>query len=140
MSELTIQRDYGVVVFHDKSTKFIDEDRFNAMVLAYTNPNIHKVNIGQSLYAKTSISKILTLEEYWREYPKAEPPVKKFEDQFEKYESITTRANPKNGLASMIRGLKRFIDEEVSRGNKVPKAQSEMNSQVKKYNHLYRNN
>jgi hypothetical protein len=136
MNEIIIQTDYGVIVFHDKTTKYIDEDQFNNIVVAYTNPNITKLTIGQNLYSKSSISKILTLDEYWKEYPKAEP-IQKFDNQFKKYEGIEQIADTKNGLASMIKGLKRFIDKQYVKGINTPNAQGHLDHLMKAYDRQY---
>lgn len=139
MNEIIIQKDYGVVMFHDKSTRFIDEDEYNAIIVAYSTPSITKLKIGDSLYSKSSVSKILSLEEYWKEYPQAKPE-RKFDNQFKKYESIEQLANGRNGLASLIKGLKRFIDEQMVKGIKTPKAQNELDRMVKKYEIQYGKN
>lgn len=136
MNEIIIQKDYGVIVFHDKTTKFIDEDQFNALVVAYTNPNQTKLSIGNNLYSKSSISKILSLEEYWKEYPQAKPEPKRV-NQFDKYDSIIQTTDSRNGLASLIKGLKRFIDKQNAKNIKTPKAQFELDRMVKKYELRY---
>jgi hypothetical protein len=138
MNEIIISPNYAVLVFHDKSTKFITEDQFNNLVVMYSNPNISKIQIDSNLYAKNSISKILTLDEYYREYPASKPEPQK-EDQFKKYEGLEQKPIGKNGLAQMIKGLKRFIDEEKAKGIQTPKASFELDRLLKRYEILEKN-
>ena len=107
MNELTIEPAAAVIVFHDKSHKYITASQYENLVVMSTNPNAKQVQIGLDLYAKSSIQKILSLKEFNEEYPeKKQAP--QFEDGFKKYESLTDKL-PINGLPSLIKGLARFI-------------------------------
>ena len=69
MSELSTEVKYAVIIFHDKSRKFINEQQYNGIIGPYTNPDVAKLDIGGALYSKPSISKILAMEEFYDEYP-----------------------------------------------------------------------
>lgn len=120
MSNLVIP-DYGVIVFHDKSAKFITEDQFHAMVVAQTNPNVSRFQVGESYYSKASISKVLTIREYREQYPDKPQEDRKYPNQFEKYEKLENRV-PVHGLPSLIRGLVRFVQEEKAQVREPKKA------------------
>lgn len=69
MSALSTDVKYAVIVFYDKSKKFINEQQYNGIIGPFTDPEVAKLDIGGALYAKQSISKILTTEEFYNEYP-----------------------------------------------------------------------
>lgn len=137
MNEIIIERDYGVIIFHDKSHRMITEDQFNKLVINYSNPNVTKIQLGDSLFSKNSISKILTVDEFNKEYPQ-EVSDRKYEDGFKKYEGITQRSIGPNGLASMIRGLEKFIQGYRLKYDQNPtKAIFERDRLIKKYEKQY---
>lgn len=131
--EIVIQGDYGAVVFHDGSVKLITEDEFNGMVLAYGNPGITKMQVGGGMYAKSSISKILTMEEYRKEYPQSQPQ-RRFDNQFLKYGSLEeAAAGTRDGLSSMVRGLRKFVDANPG----AHRARAHLDRLVRKREALY---
>lgn len=131
MNELSTESKSAVIVFHDGSEVFISQEQYETLLTNYSNPDLKDFRINNSLYTKSSISKVLSLEEFYEEYPKKKPePVK--ENQFLKYEGLPSRV-PENALPSLIKGLKRFIDEQAVEGMKTPKAQAILDSWVKKY-------
>lgn len=133
MSIVKLEENVAVIIFHDKSQKFINQNQHNAIFKAHSNPNVKTIEIDRSMYFIASMSKILTLEEYYIEYPDKKPE-RKFENQFTKYEGVEQMANSKNGLESLIRGLKKFIDESFV---ETPKAQEHLDRMIKKYERQY---
>jgi hypothetical protein len=69
MNELSINLTTAVILFYDESKKFLNQDQYQAIKSAYGNPNVQKLEIDGCLYSKSSISKILTLQEYYEQYP-----------------------------------------------------------------------
>lgn len=122
---------YGVLMFHDKSHKLITETQFYAIIAPYSDPNTTKIQIGVSFYSKASIAKILTLEEFYTEYPTQRPEPRV--NQFEKYDNLPDNI-PVHALPSLVRGLKRFLDEQKALGVETPKAQALYDSYLKKLN------
>jgi len=83
----------------------------------------------------------LTLDEFYHEYPTHKPDKPEIQrgDEFAKYGRIDAFkiATSKSAVEGLIRGLKRFIDEEKSEGRQTPKADEMLKSWLKKYEVKY---
>jgi hypothetical protein len=119
-----------VVVFMDGSTMDITEKAFEAIMSV--DPETKAVNIKGQRIALSSISKILTRDEFYEQYPDRKPaqPMPTVDEaigwdrlmagDLPKY-TPEKRERAKEGL---MKGLQRFIDKENARGIPTPKAQA----------------
>ena len=63
-----------IILFHDNSTKEISEKIGKILTEKMENPNnMQGVNINGSFYKFSSIAKILTLNDYYQQYPDQRP-------------------------------------------------------------------
>jgi len=105
MNELTTPN--YVIVFHDDSTTQITEKQYNAIV----GGEAKFIRLNGQLIARTSIAKILSLSDYYDQYPNKKPTV--YEDKFKQYESIEQRAVSRpNWIKGIIKGIQQHIDEQ----------------------------
>lgn len=103
-----------VIIFHDKSKKFINQATYNAIWNMSLSGN-EKLKIGENLIAFSAISKILTNDEYYAQYP--EENRKKQEQKALEYKNfdglgikgIINRTESASAIKQMIRGLKDYI-------------------------------
>lgn len=117
MKKLSVDVKYAVIIFFDKSKLFIDMDQYNRLLIVMSDPAIKQVQIGYSVYYLGGISKVLTLQEFYDEYPSQRPDPRQGEDN--KYANLPdnrSAATSRNGLASMIRGISKFIRQAKSSG------------------------
>lgn len=121
MNEISNEVKYAVIIFHDKSHKFITQDQYHGIIMAQSNPNIKNIKLGDNLYYLGGINKILNIEEFYDEYPDKRPDPK-FKTT-STYTSLTERV-PVSGLPSLVKGLQNFVDQEVTTGKIPHKAMS----------------
>lgn len=109
MNELSTETNYAVILFfHDESVKFITEEQYRRLLLALENPSIKSINLNGNLYYIGGFRKVLTMDEYYKEYPEKRPVTYNEISRDDNYLSIIDRA-PVNGLPSLIEGLKKFL-------------------------------
>ena len=76
--------------------------------------------VGESGYKLSAISKNLSMKDYFEQYPEKRPEVKnEFVIEDERYKNMTPEeieASDKRRQEGLLRGLKRFIDEQSARG------------------------
>ena len=94
-----------IILFHDKSKKYISHKAYE-MIMSQIMGGVEKLNIGGNLIAFSSIAKILSVEEYEKEYPRE--VVRKL-DEFKTEPVLRTELTHRKGLEGMIKGLKRYI-------------------------------
>lgn len=120
------------IVFMDGSTMEITERAYNAIVELSLKPNTKMVKLKGQLVSLSSISKILTNEEYYEQYPDKRPAPKVphiSELQEVSWEDISkgnfpnyTEERKGNALKFLMKGLQRFVDQSEKDGKKSPKA------------------
>lgn len=138
MNEISTEVKSHVIMFFDSSKVFITEQQRNGLIDRMTDSNVKQVDIDGQLYNLANISKVLTLQEFYNEYPKERPEPQR-EDQFKKYEGLDNRPVGKNGMVSMIAGLERAIREMQAEGKDPVKAITERDRMLKKFEHQYGN-
>ncbi len=88
-----------------------------------------------------SIMEIMPITEYYNIYPQKKPAPE--HDGFKKYEPIlmaSTKATSRNGLASMIKGLQRAVDEFRAEGKEPLNALKLLDKAKKEYEVKYGKN
>ena len=108
-----------IIIFHDKSRRWIGNKTYQD-ILSDSMKN-DKIILDGNYIKYSSIAKILTKEEFEKEYPKeykgADPATPLLKIPREKYISIEQRAKKRQrAYKSMLRGLKNFIDREMKAG------------------------
>lgn len=138
MNQLSTEREYAVILFHDKSEKYINEREYQSLLKATENPQIKSVSINGNLLSLGGINKVLTLEEYYTEYPERKPnagygqPTSNYN-----FEDFRSEQLSKNGLASMIKGIKKAIAEFRAKGKEPTKALELLSKAEKSYKQRY---
>ena len=80
--EITLKSKEYIIIFIDKSTRIIKEEVYKKIVDVSTMENIpDNVFVGGQYYNFKSISKILSLDEYYEQYPNRTAPKR---EEFEK--------------------------------------------------------
>lgn len=100
-----------VIVFHDKSKKFIGEATYNA-IFELSNTQNH-LKIGDSYIAFSSIAKIISKSEFYSQYPKeipqqAMPEYKDWSGQGIK--GLIGNIKSVDALEQMMIGISRYIE------------------------------
>lgn len=130
MTEILITVLSHVVVFMDGSTMDITEKAFEAIMSV--DPDTKAVNIKGQRIALSSISKILTRDEYYEQYPDKRPaqPMPTVSEAIG-WDRIVAGDLPnytpekrERARAGLMKGLQRFIDKQKAEGIATPKAQA----------------
>ncbi len=96
-----------IIVFHDKSTKWITTDQALGLSKAMDDPTLFNKyqNIGTAKIALSSIAKILSKKEYSEQYPNREIG-RVFKNQFKQLEEPQGNFNHKKAMAQMRKAYK----------------------------------
>ncbi len=119
MTELSTNPITHVIVFHDKSKKFITEAQSNLIFQAScgTSKSITTPQLG--LITFSAIAKIIELKEFYDQYPDERP---EFRPEFKPEPRAGYKTIEEQSLANTARrsglakGLKQFIRESEARG------------------------
>lgn len=134
MNSITIAPATHVIITYSKIHYFITQEEHDRLQdLGFDQAIV--VN-GNTIMGR-NISDVMTTQKYYETFPDKVPDTIRY-PRDDKYQSLPERTSSKNGLASLIRGIKSYVDESTSRGEKPVNAQAIMDRMVKKYNHLYR--
>ena len=106
--KLTTKVKNSIIIFIDGSKKSITSEV--AEKISLLPPGAGQIDIDGSFIKLHSISKILTLEEYYNQYPSERP---KQYDLKEEYVSHIQNPTPK-ARNSMLKGLKQYCDENLN--------------------------
>lgn len=131
---LTTDPKTSIIIFHDKSNIFISEEQKNTL---YSEPVVKsgKIIIDDQMYSLSSMSKVLSLDEFYRQYPDKAPEYRK---EFNVEDVIPmTEEQLRNMRRGVMKGLKQFIDEEVAKGGKPVKAKEIYDNRLNNYKLLY---
>jgi len=103
-----------VIVFNDRSAKFINKERADKIIILSTTPDttVAGVKIDNEYYKFATFAKVISALEYYKQYPQKKPmqgaptfrPI-----------NIITNTNEKrvrNMLRSSIKGLQLYIDSK----------------------------
>lgn len=134
-SAITTSLKFAFIVFVDHSKLMIDADDYQRLLNAMANPDIKSIKIGQNAYTIGGISKVLTLEEFYNEYPDQKPDhYGSSQDRDYDSKSVLQSDNiSRNGLAALIRGMNTGIGILRAEGHEPKKAISERDRMVQKY-------
>jgi hypothetical protein len=106
-----------VIIFDDKSTLFITKTQYDDVMKLSANKS--GFGIDGSYYKFNSISKLLTEEEYYEQYPDRKPIIKNVFKSLP--EAPMTPHKRVRALSEMIRGFKQYF-----KGKELPKNSQEM--------------
>lgn len=127
MKQVSTEIKQNVAIFHDGSELWLTDEQFKHVFLAWTDPKTENFVIANNAYRKSAIAKILTLEEYFREYPEKQP-----EPQPEKFKPTEIMQKPwniaksKRALESMIRGFKKANPQSQGALNLLEKMEQKL--------------
>jgi hypothetical protein len=131
---LTTEVKTNVIIFHDKSKKMITNTQAQ-IIFKESGTEKKSILIDGSLITFSSISKVLTLEEFYNEYPTEKPNiVPEWKETATDYRPLSDVAsgNPK-WLKGLIKGLKQYITENPE----SPKAMEMLKKFVTTYRQRY---
>lgn len=122
----------SIIIFHDRSKKWISSKQAEA-IYSMSGSTQKGVTIDGSFYTFSSISKILSVQDFYQQFPDERPeetPEWKKEDHVSLSEQVNRTPESLSGL---LKGLKRYIDMELSKGNTPKNAISLYDEKLKKY-------
>jgi len=122
-----------LIIFKDRSKIFISEAEYNKILqnscnVEYTKNKDFFFLKGQA-YSFHTIAKMLTLEEYYRQYPDNKPPAY---SGFTKY-LPKEKVDMKKALQDMIKGIKKTITTRERNGETTSNAKMLLKEVWKKY-------
>lgn len=95
-----------VVLFFDSSKLFLTEQQYQGLLFAITEGR-KQVAVNGSLYTTAHIAKVLSLDEFYQEYPAEKPsPVV---DHFDKYKALVKRPMGLRSVQQLLKGIERAI-------------------------------
>lgn len=142
MNELSSNPITQVIIFHDGSKKFITESQASLIMQSSNgqNKSITTPNLGMISFS--SIAKVITLKEYYEQYPDQVPEYRKETNLNElpkQYETLEQQLEGhKNQFKGVLKGLKSFIDEEIKKGNKPLNAIKTYEEKLKNYKQKFK--
>lgn len=110
MTEISTETKNYVIIFYDNSRKFITEKV--ALGLYNSGSKVKEFIVDRERISLASIAKILPLDSFYEQYPDQKP--ESVLPKFQGYSNLIELA-PKRGLEQMIKGLKRYIDENADK-------------------------
>ena len=63
-----------IVVFHDKSTKEVSQKIADEIMTKSCDSKLQGIKVNDNFYKFSAISKIMPIEEFYKEYPDKRPP------------------------------------------------------------------
>jgi len=107
----------SIIVFYDKSKKWVTRAQAEYLFNASCEPNKKGVKIDGSFYTFSSISKILSLKDFYDQFPDERPvtTVDHFKDNYGHLGNQQTRKPTKNALKQMLSGLATYIRENPNK-------------------------
>lgn len=116
-----------VIVFVDKSTKFITESQ-SALILQASCSTAKQITTpALGMITFSSIAKILKVADFYDQYPDKRPAIRPefAPEPRQSYQTIEEQAlGDKNRRSAMVIGLERFITQSDARGELVPTARA----------------
>lgn len=127
MTQLSTEVKNTVIIFHDGSRKFIT-NRQADIVISQSTTAAKGIKIDGSFIAFSSISKILTLQEFYNEYPDERPPETQNKvfttpagDMLDRVISpLKLKQQRIRAFEQMIKGIKKYIDSDKNQGTGKP--------------------
>jgi hypothetical protein len=116
MNELSTDVKTHVIITHSGGYYPITTEQNTRLEMVGLNDLIE---IDGNKIKGSSIAEVMTVSKFYDTHPNKKPEPKK--DDFAKYESLAERV-PVEGLPSLIRGLKRAIDQFRAEGHEPVKA------------------
>ena len=109
-----------VIVFFDKTTKYVTKEQADFIMAQSGNSELKGITIGKSYYKFSGISKIQELDEYYAENPDERPITptvfQEYYNGTREYEPVERTAEQyKDMFSGLLKGLKKFIDEELGK-------------------------
>ena len=135
MNEISTQIKTHVVITYNDSHYFITMGQNNALKNLGTND---RIEIEGNSIKGSNISEVMTIEKYYETYPKKiayGQPTSNYD--FKDFRSETLS---RNGLASMIKGLKKAVAEFRAEGKEPLKALELLTKAEKRYQEKYGEN
>jgi hypothetical protein len=126
-----------IILFHDKSKKEISDEQYAKLIQSSVS-GVKGIEIGGSFYTFSSIAKIPKKEDFEREYPEEAPEARNvFQELYgdtRDYKPLEqTTKNEQNQARGILKGLKKFIDEEMAKGQKPKWAIEKYTSRLENY-------
>ena len=114
-----------VILFHDKSRKFITEEKHNKIYELSANPSIKMFWLNKQSYSFGSISKMLPISEFYEQYPDERPPsyaTQNYEDPIPDYSdsAMSKYEHDERRLEMFIQGLNGYVDGPNYQGTDGP--------------------
>lgn len=115
MTQISTEVKRNIILFKDGSQKWITDSVYQQLVEMSEGG---KFTVDGNMYDYNMINKVLSNEEFYKEYPQNQPPVYNFlEDLGVKF----IKHDRKRALEKMIEGIKGYISSEQYRGTEAPK-------------------
>ncbi len=137
MTQLSTEQKNKVIIFHDGSKLFITSQQEELIYQISGTPTKH-IRIDGNMYAFSTMAKIIDLKDYYDQYPEQRPETReeiKIETDNRTLEQIAESS--KENYQGLLKGLKQFIDEEITKGVTPKHAIELFNSKVSRYKQLY---
>ena len=129
MNKLSIKvEEQSVIVFHDKSKKWVTKAQAEHIFNASCEPGQKGILIDGSFYTFSSISKILSLKDFYDQFPDERPAETRnqFEEQYGSLGNQQIRKPTGRAKELMLSGLATYIRDNPNRCENAKK-------QYKKY-------
>lgn len=128
MNQLSTDVKNQVIIFHDKSKKFVTKQQAEVVINQSTTA-AKGIKIDGSFIGFSSISKILSLQEFYNQYPDERPAPTAHQD-FTGTGDILNRiltpiqinAKRIRAVDQLIKGLQKYINSDKNQGTKKPEA------------------
>jgi len=111
MNQLQIYDSMSVIMFHDKTVKFLPTVK--AEMLFELSSKQEQFILDGGMYKFSAVAKIIPEHEYYQQYPEKRPTVYSADYQTaEEYVEVMTPIKRINALMGIIKGLDQFITKQ----------------------------
>jgi hypothetical protein len=117
---MEIMKQEYIIIFKDFAKKIISENIYKALIQSWGTKE--GIMVGENYYDYKSISKILTMNEYYSLYPDAKPPTYNQQENFkddrpESLEDIIACSKKRRDL--VLKGLKNYREKYALNPEKI---------------------
>lgn len=103
-----------VIIFSDRSVKFITKERAEKIIILSTTPDtsVSSVMIDNEYYKFSTFAKVISADEYYKQYPNEKPVSKVPTFRSSNLFSNTNAKRIRNMLRASMKGLQLYIDSK----------------------------
>ncbi len=141
MTQISTDLKTSVIIFHDKSRKFITKAQESLIFQASGSSAKSITTPALGMITFSAIAKVMDIKDFYDEYPDERPETREeWKETKEEHIPIEKMAElSKEKLKGLLKGLKQYLDEELAKGITPKHALELYNNKLAIYKRKYEN-